>query len=113
LTGFGGLDDEQVGRRDDIGRDFAGVRIGTQFNPSRRMALYGSILYQYSRYGDDDPFFQQRREDHYYVASVGLRYALDDNWSVRPEISYSRNDSKLAVNDYRRVEGMIYIRNDF
>ncbi len=110
---FLGTDDELTDSREDQGRDFGGLRIGAQYGLSRQILAFTSLNYQYSHYGSDDPIFLERRKDHYANLTVGGHYAINKNWSLRPQISYSHNSSSLPVNDYDRIEAMLTLRNDF
>ena len=110
---FAGTDVELKGNRADLGRDFLGLRAGGEYTLARNLTLVGNITYQYSRYGGADPLFLKRRRDHFLFARAGLEYELDGNWSLRPEIQFSRNDSNLAINKFDRWQPFITIRNQF
>jgi tetratricopeptide (TPR) repeat protein len=110
---FAGTDVELTGNRPDLGRNFLGLRTGGQYTLARNLILVGNFTYQYSRYGGADPLFLKRRRDHFLFARAGLEYKLDKNWSLRPEIQYSRNDSNLAINKFDRWQPFITIRNQF
>ncbi len=110
---FLGTDDELSDSRQDQGRDFGGLRIGGRYNVSARIQAYASMNYQHSRYGAADPIFLKRRRDNFASLSLGARYAIGQHWSLRPELSYTHNDSTLPVNGYERMEAMLTLRNDF
>lgn len=110
---YGGGDDEQDNARDDIGRSFAGVRVGGQYAWNARTLLTGGASWQWSRYGDEDPLFLERRRDHFILLRAGIEYALNRNWSLRPELQYANNDSTLPVNDFDRWQLLMTVRNDF
>lgn len=111
LSAFGGVDDERFDAFDHIGRWFAGVRTGGQYTLNQKTALFASLSYQHSRYGADDPLFLERREDDFFFARVGLDYNLTRNWTVRPEVQYSNNDSTLPISDFDRWQTLVTIRN--
>lgn len=112
-SAYGGADDEQENSRPDIGRTFAGVRVGGQYSWNRKTLLVGGVSYQWSRYGAEDPLFLERREDNFFLVRAGVQYALTRNWSVQPELQYTNNDSTLPVNDFDRWQAFVTIRNDF
>jgi len=112
-SAFAGKDVELRGGRPDLGRNFLGLRGGGQYTLAKDLTLVGNITYQYSRYGGDDPLFLKRRRDHFLFARAGLEYQLDENWSLRPEIQFSRNHSNLAINKFDRWQAFITIRNQF
>jgi tetratricopeptide (TPR) repeat protein len=112
-SAYGGTDNEEVDSRQDIGRTFAGARVGGQYTWNRRTLLTGGVSYQWSRYGADDPLFLETREDHFFLVGAGLEYALNRNWSLRPEIQYTNNDSTLPINEFDRWQAFVIVRNDF
>ncbi len=113
LSVFGGTEDNKTSSRPDIGRDFVGARLGGQYSINDRTTAFGAVTYQYSRYGGLDPQFEQRRTDDFVTAALGFRYAIHKNWSIRPEIGYTHNDSTLAINEFDRWQAMVFLRNDF
>lgn len=98
---FGG-NDNQLGSREDIGRDFVGVRLGGQLAISNKNTIYSNINYQYSRYGAKDPLFLTRRDDDFVSISLGMVHSFSKDLSIRPDLSYINNDSSLPINDYDR-----------
>lgn len=113
LSLYGGTEDEVEESRPDLGRDLYGVRLGGQYSFSPRLVAYGNLSYEDSEYGGPDPLFLEEREDEFFDVAFGFRYAVDRHWSITPEIRYNNNDSTLPINEYDRVSGMIYVRNDF
>ena len=110
---FGGIDDEDESTRPDIGRDFVGIRLGGQITVNPKTLLQANVSYQHSKYGADDPLFQERRKDDFFLARLGLVYALTDKWHVMPEVQYLNNDSTLPINDFDRWQLYLAVRNNF
>lgn len=108
-----GTDDELNDTRSDLGRTFAGIRIGGQYTWKDGINLIGSMNYQYSRYGDDDPLFRERRRDHFLLMRTGVELELVEKWIIQPEIQYIRNDSSLIINDFDRWQVFVNARYDF
>ncbi|MGE0483958.1 MAG: outer membrane beta-barrel protein [Gammaproteobacteria bacterium] len=113
VSAYGGTEDEVEGRRPDIGRDLFGVNLGAQYTFAPNIIGYLNANYEDSDYGGTDPLFLRSRDDEFVDVAAGLRVGVNRHWSVRPEIRYSRNDSTLVINDYDRVNVMVYLRNDF
>ena len=113
LSAYGGIEDEKENTRQDIGRDLFGVRIGGQYAFTQRLIGYVSAMYEDSEYGANDPLFLRTREDEFIDVNAGLRFALDRHWSINPEVRFTNNDSTLVINDYDRINLMVYVRNDF
>ncbi len=110
---YAGTNHELADTRPDLGSDFVGIRLGGQYTLNEKMQLQGNFSYQYSRYGADDPLFQERRRDHFIVTRVGVNYGLSKSWYVLPEIQYLNNDSSLIINDFDRWQIFVSIRNNF
>ncbi len=110
---YGGTDNERVQSRQDIGRDFIGVRLGGEYGVTDRSRLQGNISYQYSDYGGDDPLFNKTRQDHFVFIRAALAYSLTDNWSITPELQYIHNDSNILINDFDRWLTLITVRTKF
>ncbi len=113
VSGYGGVEDENENRRPDLGRDLYGVRVGGQYSFTDRLVGYASFNYEDSEYNGPDPLFFTDRDDNLFDFTVGARFAFDRHWSIRPEIRYTENDSNLVINDYERVNFMVFVRNDF
>jgi hypothetical protein len=114
VSAFGGTEDaieDTFGEH--FGRDFIGVRAGGQITVMPKLYANGSFTYQHSDYDEADPAFLVKRDDDYVDVGLGLRYQYDRNWSVRPEVRYTNNDSNIVITDYDRVAVMMTIRNDF
>jgi tetratricopeptide (TPR) repeat protein len=110
---FAGADYELIDTRPDFGRDFAGIRSGGQYSLNEHIKLIGSASYQYSRYGGDDPLFQERRRDHFVFLRGGVEYSYKQNWVLTPEVRYLLNDSSLIVNDFDRWQLLVTARYNF
>jgi outer membrane protein len=110
---FAGTELELDGRRKDLGRDFIGLRFGGQYKLKDQLVMRLSMNYQHSSYGDDDPVFQDRREEDNFNFSAGLEYNFTDNFGIRPMFRFSKNDSSIPINEYKRYEFIVMLRNDF
>jgi hypothetical protein len=53
------------------------------------------------------------RDDKQYDANVGLNWHYDKAWTVRPQISYLRNNSNIVIYQFDRTDVSITIRRDF
>ena len=64
-----------------------------------------------------DPLFLVQRDDRQVDVALGLRIPLGD-WgrskvSVRPVVSYTSNDSNIALYKYDRVTASVSLRAEF
>lgn len=80
---------------------------------TERLAITGGIGVEHRGYDDADPLFLQARRDTQFDASLGLRAIIAKGLSVRPRVTYTRNESNLALYDYDRVTASISIRKEF
>lgn len=115
LTGYYGTEDEQtdIAGSEFIGRDYFGVRAGLRFKTSARLLWSAVFTYQQSEYGGVSPLFGKTREDDFFNIIAGADYLFNDDWSVRPELTYSNNDSVLEINSYDRLRALVTARKEF
>lgn len=93
-----------------VGRDFAGVSLGLQFNLSRGWALSTSYSLQSSEYKEEDFFFQVIRNDDYSLLSFDLDWNINQDWSLQTFYSSATNDSNIVLNNYDRSQFGFNIR---
>jgi hypothetical protein len=48
-----------------------------------------------------------------YDLGLGLLYAYDKDWQIKPQYSYTRNDSSLTITDYDRSVFSVTVRRKF
>ena len=115
LTAYYGDEKEQtdIAGSEFIGRDYLGFRAGLQFKTSANLLWSGLLTYQLSEYGGKSPLFGKIREDDFINLTVGVDYLFNGGWSLRPEVSYSDNDSTLAINSYDRLKALIIVKKEF
>jgi hypothetical protein len=53
------------------------------------------------------------RNDKQFDASVGLKYTPSTFWSIRPQLSYTRNNSNVPIDDYNRYMFSVTLHRDF
>ena len=115
ITAYYGSEDEQttIVGSEFVGRDYFGFRAGMRFKTSARLLWSAVLTYQQSEYGGEHPVFGETRADDFINVTAGADYLLSRYWSVRPEITYSRNSSSLEINSYNRLRAMLVARRDF
>jgi len=99
--------------RSDGDRRLNGARIGAQRALRHDADWFASLSYQKSSYETRNTVFGALREDHQYDATIGVNWQATPGWLVRPQLSYTRNDSNLAINDYDRVELSVTVRREW
>ena len=100
-------------RADFLSNDIYGLRSGGQLSITPKLVAYGSLGYEARRYNKTDPAFLKTRSDDQYDASLGLRFLPAHNWSIKPQISYIKNDSNIVINQFERTIVSINARKDF
>ncbi|MDX1514266.1 MAG: tetratricopeptide repeat protein [Gammaproteobacteria bacterium] len=111
-SAYVGDDEERSGLR-HLGRRFYGARIGGDYKLRSDVELFGSAAVEVSDYGGTEPLFLRARDDDYYEFAAGLRYRGFPGWTITPEARYSRNDSTIPVNEFRRFVILTTVRYDF
>jgi tetratricopeptide (TPR) repeat protein len=96
-----------------FGYGFASFQAGFEHPLSDRFAVSAGLNGEYRDYNDQDPLFGQGRLDAQIDASLGLRAAIGTGLTLRPRLTYTRNDSNLELYDYDRVTASISIRKEF
>ncbi len=110
---YGGGEKEQKSGVPHFGHTPWGIRFGGQLKPSSTMTWFAHASYEHRRYGGSDPLFLVRRNDNQWDLRLGLNYEPYRYWTISPQISQTRNDSNVAINDYSRTVFSISVRRDF
>ncbi|OAM52762.1 hypothetical protein A7981_04755 [Methylovorus sp. MM2] len=112
LSGYLGKEKPEDSSFDQFDNNIYGARAGGQVTLTPHWVTFANSSYEYRDYKGDEPFFSKAREDKQYDASVGLRY-LGKIWTIKPQISYLKNDSNIVVNDFDRTLLSVSFRHDF
>jgi hypothetical protein len=110
---YAGIDDEQADAHPDFGRTYFGIRAGGEYGIREDVKLIASASYQYSKYGGDDPLFQETRKDNFLFLRGGIEYSYNENWVITPEFRYLYNDSNLDINKFDRWQIFASARYNF
>ncbi len=94
-------------------RHFYGVRLKGQIIPMPRMSISGGLSIQNGHYGDENGFVGVTRNENLWQASVNAKWLVDKNVSLGAGVSYTKNDSNSAINNYDRMQTRVSIRYDF
>lgn len=101
------------GGRNDGARRFRGLRIGGQTAYGEGTTLFASAGAQTSDYDKVNYLFLRKREDRLYDLKLGADWHWDKLWTLRPQLSYYRNDSNIAIDSYDRMDVSLTVRRDF
>lgn len=98
---------------DHLSYDYLRLNYGLERPINARVSLVGGLGGQWRRHDDDDPLFLERRRDYQVDVSLGLKFKLTDDLYLRPRVSFTRNWSNVALNDYQRTTASVGIRKEF
>jgi len=87
----------------DVERDITGARLGVILNLAQSFAMTASVGTQISEYGAPSIGTSVTREDTFNTADLNFLWLLSKDWRVDTKISYSKNDSNVAIRDYDRT----------
>jgi tetratricopeptide (TPR) repeat protein len=96
-----------------LGNNFAGVRAGGQITVAQSLALTGSVSHELRNYRGDEPGFLRERSDRQTDLTLALVYTPALLWTIKPEISHTRNSSNIVLNDFTRTQYFVTVRREF
>jgi len=99
--------------RADGDRRLHGARAGMQRALYGSADWYASASVQKSTYAIENPTFGVNRKDYQYDVAAGVNWPLSPVWLLRPQMTYTRNDSSLTLYDYDRYELSLTFRRNF
>jgi len=110
--------EERAPERADGGKRFNGLRLGGQVQLNEKTELFAGLGAQFSKYDVANAAFSSpteslTRDDKQYDANLGINWHYDKLWTVRPQISYIRNNSNIVIYQFDRTDVSITIRRDF
>lgn len=109
----GGREQTRRATFDHLSFTFASIQAGGEFPVAEKVAVVGGLGAEYRNHDSADPLFLRGREDLRLDASLGLRVLLTDRLSVRPRVTYTRNESNLSLYDYDRWTASAGLRFEF
>lgn len=110
---YAGEERERAAGVPHLGHRLWGLRLGGQLSWRSDITLFASGSVEQRDYGGPDPLFAVTRDDTQSDLRVGLNYVPARLWTVTPQISYTRNKSNVAINDFDRTVFFITLRRDF
>ena len=89
------------------------MRLGGQLTLHPAVIGFGSFGYEYRSYNGVEPLFLTNRRDNQYDVIVGLNYVFAPQWTLRPQVAYTRVDSNIELDTYDRTVASVALRRDF
>ena len=112
ISALGGYE-RDVGQRIDGDRKLYGLRFGGQTGVSDKTDVFFTAGYQPSNFQTQNLIFSTKRKDRQTDAAIGAQWRIDRAWSLRPQLTYTRNASNVDINAYNRYEASLTLRRDF
>ena len=110
---YGGQEREEADGVPHLGHDLAGIRIGGQVRMGLGWGIFANAAHERRLYGGTDPAFLVRREDRQYDVTAGISYLLYAATTLVAQISHTRNDSSIVINDFDRTVASMLVRVNF
>jgi len=112
-SGYAGNEQTDNATFSYLGFKPAGLRLGGQLTLHPTVVGFGSLGYEYRDYNGVDPLFLTNRHDNQYDVTVGVNYVFAPQWTLRPQIAYTRVLSNIELNTYNRAVASVAVRRDF
>lgn len=109
---YGGNEMARPGRS-YFGHRFLGARLGLEAAFGPRWRATATAMVEDRAYGGADLLFLRPRRDRQWDLKLGFSYDLGDNWSLGPDLTWTRAQSNVPVNDYRRAAVMMVVTRVF
>tara|TARA_R110000824_G_scaffold11585_3_gene50644 strand:- start:9766 stop:11097 length:1332 start_codon:yes stop_codon:yes gene_type:complete len=109
----GGKEETRRAGADQLSYAFVNAQLGGEIALGDKAAIIAGASVEHRDYDASDPLFLKSRKDTQYDASLGLRYKFTDALSVRPRVTYTRNDSNIGLYDYDRWTASVGVRLSF
>jgi hypothetical protein len=89
------------------------VRIGASVAALETLDVFASLAAQVGLYSRYNTLFLVRRREAQYDLGMGANWRFAPLWSVRPQVTVTRNDSNLPIYDTMRYDVSLNLRRDF
>jgi len=105
--------EKDTDERIDGARRIHGLRASAQSMLAPSVDAFLSAGFQVSDYRKLNIVFSETRRDRLYDIGAGVSWRFARDWSLRPVVTFLRNDSNISVNDYDRYDLSLTLRRDF
>jgi hypothetical protein len=99
--------------RQDLSRDLYGGRVGIALAPRPGWTLTAGATWQRSDYREPDLVLETVREDKYAAGDIAISCNPLRPLTLRLEYTHARNESSIALYEYRRYTVMLRGRYEF
>jgi hypothetical protein len=109
---FGGQE-RGADSRPEGDRNIGGLQIAARWGTGERTDVFAYASALSGRYDRPGTGLVLQRRDLQYDAGIGLNWRFAANWSMRPQFTFTRNDSNIELYDYNRYDLSVTLRRDF
>lgn len=107
------VSERAVNDRADGNKTGYGLRLGGQISFRDTLEVFTNVGYQLGRYDKENLAFLTGRNDKQLDVSLGGNWHRDQYWTIRPQVSYSNNNSNIPIYSFDRLDASITVRRDF
>ena len=108
----GGHEDD-VGARPDGSANLGGARLFVQTALTEKLGTFVTAGAQHTKYDNINESFFLARADWLYDVTIGMNWQLTNLWSVRPQLSFTKNESNIPLYGFKRGDVALNLRRDF
>lgn len=101
------------GGRPDGNKNMFGLRAGMQTTFNEKWDGFASVGVQKGSYDKENQAFLTTRSDTMLDGGVGANWHPNKRWTVRPQLTLSRNNSNIPVYSFTRADFAVVLRQDF
>jgi hypothetical protein len=96
-----------------LGHKLFGLRSGIQMPLTSQWSLFATAALENRRFGGVEPLFLVPRRDNQLDIAVGAHWKLTQNIKVTPQLTLTRANSNIPINDYNKSTFSVVARYDF
>ena len=112
ISGNVGTENARKGRLDGDAVS-GGLSISVQATVTDTVGVFAAAGVQRVNYKDQNIVFEETRLDTQYSVSGGVNWGFATGWSLRPQVSWSKNLSNIPTNAFERLDVSVNLRKDF
>jgi hypothetical protein len=112
VTGSGGYE-RAASDRDDGNKRFYGPRLLLQKSFTERLGGYVTTGATRSEYLGVNTLYAVQRTETMFDFTIGMTWSVAKGVSLRPQISYIKNDSNAELYAYDKLDSSLNLRMDF
>lgn len=96
-----------------LDHSFHGLRLSINAKFSDGWRGYSTISWESRSFKAEEPLFGVTRADRQTEIRLGAEKELNRQWTLSPQLTFTRNASSLAPNDFRRTQATLFARYRF